>query len=109
MKKIMERAWEICKMAVILYGGKAKQYFAESLRMAWAEIKGTAKKEAFKGYAKIGAWTFKLWEKSDKKRIYVSFNGKSNGYIDLVNGCETNCRYAIEDAMMQLFLISYAV
>ncbi|AHD06421.1 hypothetical protein [Paenibacillus larvae] len=36
---VMKKAWEIAKAAVKKFGGKVKEYFAEALRMAWAEIK----------------------------------------------------------------------
>lgn len=61
MKKIMMRAWEIVKAAIAKFGGKAREYMAEALRMAWAEAKGTAKKsregiiEALT--KKFGRWT----------------------------------------------------
>lgn len=38
-KQIMVRAWEIAKAAVAQFGGKAREYFAESLRIAWTEAK----------------------------------------------------------------------
>lgn len=41
MKKVMVRAWEIAKQAVIKFGGKVKEYFAQSLTMAWAEVKNS--------------------------------------------------------------------
>ena len=40
-KMIMKRAWRIAKSAVKKFGGKAKQYFAEAMKMAWAEAKRT--------------------------------------------------------------------
>lgn len=36
---IMKRAWEIAKEGVAKFGGKAKDYFAQSLKMAWAEAR----------------------------------------------------------------------
>ena len=39
MKGIMKRAWQIAKEAVVKFGGKVKEYFAQSLKMAWAEQK----------------------------------------------------------------------
>lgn len=36
-KQIMKRAWEIAKQGQKKFGGKVKEYFAESLKMAWAE------------------------------------------------------------------------
>lgn len=42
MKNVMTRAWGIAKEAVVKFGGKVKEYFAEALKMAWAEIKTVA-------------------------------------------------------------------
>ena len=39
MKKVMVRAWEIARAAVVKFGGKVKEFFAEALKMAWAEVK----------------------------------------------------------------------
>jgi len=39
MKNIMTRAWQIAKRAARRFSGKAKAYFAEALRIAWAEFK----------------------------------------------------------------------
>lgn len=39
MKQVMVRAWEIAKGAVAKFGGKVREYLAEALRQAWAEIK----------------------------------------------------------------------
>lgn len=44
MKKVMVRAWEIAKAAATVHGGKAFEYIAEALKMAWVEIKGGVKK-----------------------------------------------------------------
>jgi hypothetical protein len=39
MKQIMKRAWEIVRNAIAKFGGKCRDYMAEALRMAWAEVK----------------------------------------------------------------------
>lgn len=39
MKNVMTKAWEIAKEGQKNFGGKVKEYFAEALRMAWAEYK----------------------------------------------------------------------
>jgi len=36
---IMKKAWEIAKSAVVKFGGSAKEYFAEALRLTWAKVK----------------------------------------------------------------------
>ncbi|QQZ64493.1 hypothetical protein JI735_34195 (plasmid) [Paenibacillus sonchi] len=39
MKEVMVRAWEIARGAVVRFGGKVKEYFAQALAMAWKEVK----------------------------------------------------------------------
>ncbi|MGN7402714.1 hypothetical protein ACTHO0_22935 [Cytobacillus praedii] len=39
MKNVMTRAWEIARRGATKFGGKIKEYFAQSLVIAWAEIK----------------------------------------------------------------------
>jgi hypothetical protein len=81
MKKIMMRAWEIVKNAIAQFGGKAREYMKEALRMAWAEAKGTAKQsrediiEALT--KKFGRWTKKGSNGKVYDRIY--FNGTDLG------------------------------
>lgn len=41
---VMKRAWEIAKAGQQKFGGKVKEYFAESLKLAWAEVKKGVKK-----------------------------------------------------------------
>ena len=50
MKKVMVRAWSIAKEAVVKFGGKVKEFFAEALKMAWAEVKEAAKTTKVKCY-----------------------------------------------------------
>src|SRR5690606_12814867 len=38
-KEIMKRAWEIARQGQEKFGGKAIEYIAEALRMAWKEAK----------------------------------------------------------------------
>ena len=76
MKKIMMRAWEIVKNAVAKFGGKAREYMAEALRMAWAETKGTAKQSREDIIAaltkKYGRWTKKCYNGKVLDRIYFN-------------------------------------
>lgn len=37
MANVMTRAWEIARVAATTHGGKASEYIADALRMAWAE------------------------------------------------------------------------
>ena len=39
-KEVMAKAWEIAKEAVKKFGGKAIEYIAEAMKMAWADAKG---------------------------------------------------------------------
>ncbi|AXF53492.1 hypothetical protein [Streptococcus phage 93] len=39
-KEIMTKAWKIAKEAVKTFGGKAIEYIAEAMKMAWAAAKG---------------------------------------------------------------------
>lgn len=39
MKNVMTMAWEIARKGAAQFGGKVKEYFAEALKMAWAEVK----------------------------------------------------------------------
>lgn len=48
MKNTMKRAWEIAKEAVKKFGGKVKEYFAESLKLAWSEIKNEGNENSMK-------------------------------------------------------------
>lgn len=39
-KEVMTKAWEIAKNAVKKFGGKAIEYIAGAMKMAWATAKG---------------------------------------------------------------------
>lgn len=39
-KEIMTKAWKIAKEAVKKFGGKAIEYIAEAMKMAWAAAQG---------------------------------------------------------------------
>lgn len=39
MKQVMVRAWEIAREGQAKFGGKVSEYFAKSLKLAWAEVK----------------------------------------------------------------------
>lgn len=53
MKNVMTRAWEIAKEGVAKFGGKVKEYFAQALVLAWAEIKRGVAKVLEIGYMEI--------------------------------------------------------
>lgn len=44
MKNVMVRAWEIAREGAARFGGKAVEYIAVALKMAWAEVKKGSKK-----------------------------------------------------------------
>ena len=85
MKNVMMRAWEIYRT---LKGDHIAK-LSLALKLAWEEEK-MADKMKFDGYVEMEieacgntTYTFKLWEKADKKRIYVTYRGKRQiGYID---------------------------
>lgn len=85
MKNVMVKAWKIAKAAVVKFGGKAKEYIAEAMKMAWAEVKAAAieltpeqtmdafiaefnKNEGAESDVKAVKWA-----KGDKLRIYFNF------------------------------------
>ena len=75
MKQIMKRAWEIAREAVAQFGGKIREYFGESLRIAWAEFKMPAKKTVFDLVPELEKMGFKRWQKVGNgksfDRLYV--------------------------------------
>ncbi|MBC1290502.1 hypothetical protein [Listeria booriae] len=65
---IMKEAWRIAKEAVLFNGvGTAKEYFAESLKLAWSQYK-SMKVEL----------TSKRWEKGNHSRQYITVKVKMN-------------------------------
>lgn len=42
MKNVMTIAWEIARKGAAKFGGKVKSYFAQALKMAWAQVKAPA-------------------------------------------------------------------
>ena len=69
--KAMRKAWEIVKEAMIRFGGKARQYMAEALRMAWAAVKkeGMAVIDRIEELEGKG---FKRWTKGNLDRLYIN-------------------------------------
>jgi hypothetical protein len=58
---VMKKAWEIAKAAVVKFGGKVKEYFTESLKMAWAIAKneaGAFNTDCIQALAKQGEYAF---------------------------------------------------
>lgn len=55
MKKVMTRAWEIARLAVKHHGGKASEYIAGSLKMAWEEYRIANIEQDGVGFYKVSA------------------------------------------------------
>lgn len=75
-KEVMTKAWEIAKEAVKKFGGKAIEYIAEAMKMAWAAAKGgntsVAKFQAVEAkMRKAGKWS--MVEVLDAAKV-VKFN-----------------------------------
>lgn len=66
---VMKRAWEIAKAAVKNFGGKAREYMSEALKMAWAEFKKVA---IIDRIAELEAVGFKRWTKNGMDRLYIN-------------------------------------
>lgn len=52
MKKVMVRAWEIAKEGQKRFGGKAIEYIAKAMKMAWKEVKNNDVEIKYHEYAK---------------------------------------------------------
>ncbi|OKP95411.1 hypothetical protein [Paenibacillus sp. P46E] len=65
MKKVMVRAWEIAKGAQVRFGGKAKEYFAQALTMAWKEVKEGAANFGFAVVKKLNGSLYFVTEDVD--------------------------------------------
>lgn len=74
-KEIMVNAWKIAREGQKEFGGKVSEYFAEALRMAWAQAKNTINIEALeqKGFSR--------WSKGNMDRLY--FNIQKSGHMDV--------------------------
>lgn len=62
MKNVMTRAWEIARGAVKIFGGKVKEFFNQSLKLAWKEIKGGVIMVELKGSEKQIKWASDIRE-----------------------------------------------
>ena len=70
MKQIMKKAWEIAKEAAKKFGGRAVEYIAEALRMAWAESRKPADiTERIEELTRLG---FNRWQKNGMDRMYIN-------------------------------------
>lgn len=67
--QVMRRAWEIAREGQKNFGGKVSAYFAESLRMAWAETRRHETKDEM--IERLEGLGFRRWTKYGKDRMYV--------------------------------------
>lgn len=88
-KEIMVNAWEIAREGQKAFGGKARDYFAQALKMAWAQAKGSIDIEALE---KKG---FNRWTKGDMDRLYFSL--EKSGALELDYYKSGNLRSAYLD------------
>lgn len=117
MMNVMKKAWEIYRTLT----GDHRAKLAMALRKAWAETKNAAKK-AFDGFARVAKidnafdechyFTFKLWEKGSKRRIYINdYKRRTIGYIEneefILNDKQGNYQSEIDFAINN-FRNSYA-
>lgn len=85
---IMKRAWEMKK----LFG--ERRSFGYCLRRAWAEAKEEAEQNAYNGMNFVDGMeitmngvtrTLNRWTKNGMDRVYINYDRKSDGYVDLVS------------------------
>ena len=84
---IMKRAWELKK----LFG--EKKSFSICLRRAWNEAKEEAEANAYNGKYFVNGMeitmngvtrTLNRWTKNGMDRVYINYDRKSDGYVDLI-------------------------
>lgn len=87
MKNVMKNAWEIARNAVKKFGGNVKEYFAESLKLAWAAFKKPTL-NIFKELRKLSAvmnagnFSFKtnVWQQNEvTDRMYFNLADGNDG------------------------------
>lgn len=71
MKNIMRKAWEIAREAAKRFGGKAAQYIAGALRMAWKEARKMTK-DITERIDELTAMGFNRWQKNGMDRMYIN-------------------------------------
>ena len=89
MKEIMRKAWNIARQGQKVFGGKVSEYFAQALKMAWAQAKGGINIEALEQKG------FNRWTKGDMDRLY--FNIQKSGHMDVDYYKTGNISYAAID------------
>lgn len=87
--EIMSNAWGLARKGQKAFGGKVSEYFAQALKMAWAQAKNGLDIEALE---KKG---FNRWTKGDMDRLY--FNIERSGHMDVDHYNTGNISYAAID------------
>lgn len=88
MKEVMVKAWEIAKGAVIKFGGKVREYFAQALAMAWAEYKAP----------KVSGLSLcrNVRETEEASIVTEAHSGWSKGYLALVTLAAPGARFDLD-------------
>lgn len=109
MKNVMARAWEIAREAQVKFGGKVREYFAYSLRLAWAETKVPA--DRIELVKEVGTKIVTLYGVRDGKvfrtydRIDAGTSAGANKYKEAYGslvfnfGLKTACFYNVENGV----------
>lgn len=103
MKNVMKRAWEIAKEGAKKFGGKAVEYIAMALKMAWSETRKAVLTTAA-GSRKHKSWVAKIVGKHPRFKFdrcfvdSVDYN-MSERYFELKDGfydvCDAGTRYFV--------------
>lgn len=88
-KQLMKNAWTIAKEGQKAFGGKVSEYFAQALKMAWAQAKSAIDVETLE---KKG---FSRWTKGDMDRLY--FNIQRSGHMEVDHYRTGNISFAAID------------
>ena len=88
-KEIMRNAWSIARQGQKDFGGKVSEYFAQALKMAWAQAKNSINVESLE---KKG---FSRWTKGDMDRLY--FNIQKSGHMEVDHYNTGNISHAAID------------
>lgn len=88
-KEIMVNAWKLAREGQKTFGGKVSEYFAQALKMAWAQAKNAIDVESLE---KKG---FSRWSKGNMDRLY--FNIQKSGHMDVDYYKTGNISYASVD------------
>lgn len=69
-RNVMIKAWSIAREAAAKFGGKAVEYIAEALRMAWAEARKPA--DITERVDELTRMGFNRWQKNGMDRMYIN-------------------------------------